>query len=380
MEPPPPHFFDYLDLDDPNPYQSPGQEDSSGAICLNPFNLYGKDAHGALTPPDSKDMIPRTDIWDCFPDQAESLTAEDHQRQLFVDPELYSPGSSNDDMRLQIQVDTSGLSKPPTKQGFSAKSPSHQGFAVSNTPGPVTPPEHEPPKKRKVRKTRKESNAAEETQKRNKFLERNRVAASKCREKKKQYVSELEATKMDLELRNAHLKIEVDGLIGEISTLKHRLMAHAKCNDPNIDRWLNNEARKFVQTESGPFGQPFLPFGQPPQPELPMGSPRSRNASIASIASITSSYPSLQGLHFDGLTSSERHGSIAYSQGESWPEVPPGAEPNALMPGSGSLYPSPTEETFSGFSPALKTEPDVNFTPMSDPMFSPGQSNFGSGP
>ncbi|KAL2151973.1 hypothetical protein VTH82DRAFT_5157 [Thermothelomyces myriococcoides] len=362
MEPPPPHFFDYLDLDDPNPYQSPGQEDSSGAICLNPFNLYGKDAHGALTPPDSKDMIPRTDIWDCFPDQAESLTAEDHQRQLFVDPELYSPGSSNDDMRLQIQVDTSGLSKPPTKQGFSAKSPSHQGFAVSNTPGPVTPPEHEPPKKRKVRKTRKESNAAEETQKRNKFLERNRVAASKCREKKKQYVSELEATKMDLELRNAHLKIEVDGLIGEISTLKHRLMAHAKCNDPNIDRWLNNEARKFVQTESGPFGQPFLPFGQPPQPELPMGSPRSRNASIASIASITSSYPSLQGLHFDGLTSSERHGSIAYSQG------------------SGSLYPSPTEETFSGFSPALKTEPDVNFTPMSDPMFSPGQSNFGSGP
>ncbi|KAL2197551.1 hypothetical protein P885DRAFT_34863 [Corynascus similis CBS 632.67] len=378
MEPPPSHFFDYLDLDDPNPYQSPEQEDNTGAICLNPFNPYGKDINGALTPPDSKDMIPRADIWECFPEQAEPLAAED-QKQLFVDPELYSPGSSNDEMRPQIQVDTSGLPQPSARHNPTAKSPSQGGFIPVNALTPFTPPEQEPPKKRKTRRTKRESNTAEEAQKRNKFLERNRVAASKCREKKKQYVSELEATKMDLELRNAHLKVEVDSLVAEIGALKHRLMAHAKCNDPNIDRWLNNEARKFVQTESGPFGQPFMPFGQVSQPELSMGSPRSRNPSVASIASIASSYPSLQGLSFDGLVSGERHGSIAYSQGESWPIAPPGTESDGLMPGSGSLYPSPTEETFPGISPVLKTEPDVNYTPMPDQMFSPGHSNFSGG-
>lgn len=88
--------------------------------------------------------------------------------------------------------------------------------------------------------------AAEEELKRLKFLERNRRAASKCRQKKKEYVSGLEGRKEGLEVCHANLQREYQGLIGEISLMKNQLMQHAACNDSNIDQWLENEARKFV--------------------------------------------------------------------------------------------------------------------------------------
>lgn len=164
----------------------------------------------------------------------------------------------------------------------------------------------------------------EDETKRNKFLERNRIAASKCREKKKMYVSELEETKIGLETQHAHLQMEYNGLLGEVSGLKHHLMAHAKCNDANIDRWLNNEARRFVQTTNELFGQSFA-FGQssatqPPGMTPGPGpcSPRSRNTSIAS----TQYQPLPTGVQFEGLagppTTAERHGSMTttYPPGE----------------------------------------------------------------
>ena len=84
---------------------------------------------------------------------------------------------------------------------------------------------------------------------RNKFLERNRIAASKCRQKKKEWVSDLEETRNGLENRHADLQTEYQGLVGEVSRMKNELMSHASCHDPNIDMWIENEARKFVQTQ-----------------------------------------------------------------------------------------------------------------------------------
>jgi cyclic AMP-dependent transcription factor ATF-2 len=152
----------------------------------------------------------------------------------------------------------------------------------------------------------------EEDHKRNKFLERNRIAASKCREKKKQYVTELEDRKSALEFHNHQLRVEFDALVGEISELKHQLMAHAKCNDPHIDLWLQKEAAKFVQTtDAGAYAQSSMAFAHGLPSELPTAnSDHSRNHSIAS------SYASLQGMQFEGLNAGERQGSIAYSHGE----------------------------------------------------------------
>ncbi|KAK2759671.1 transcription factor atf21 [Colletotrichum kahawae] len=86
--------------------------------------------------------------------------------------------------------------------------------------------------------------------KRNKFLERNRIAASKCRQKKKEWVTDLQETKQGLESQHAQLQMEYNGLVDQVTRMKNELMSHANCNDPNINLWLENEAQRFVQSSA----------------------------------------------------------------------------------------------------------------------------------
>ncbi|KAI2609085.1 uncharacterized protein GGS25DRAFT_522265 [Hypoxylon fragiforme] len=113
------------------------------------------------------------------------------------------------------------------------------------------PPESSTTKKKKKKQRRWQAkegtNKPEgEVVKRNKFLERNRVAATKCRQKKKEWVSDLEGTRFGLESQNNHLQMEYSSLKNEITQIKSQLMEHATCNDPNIDKWIENEAKRFV--------------------------------------------------------------------------------------------------------------------------------------
>lgn len=87
----------------------------------------------------------------------------------------------------------------------------------------------------------------DESQKRSKFLKRNRIAASKCRQKKKVWMRELEETTRDLEIEHNALHVQYTDLMGELTTIKNQLMDHASCNDANINQWLDNEAKKYVQ-------------------------------------------------------------------------------------------------------------------------------------
>ncbi|PON24585.1 bZIP transcription factor [Trichoderma gamsii] len=102
-----------------------------------------------------------------------------------------------------------------------------------------------PPKRKPARRgsTAKKEDVAQRT----KNLERNRIAASKCRQKKKEWVVELEDTKNTLEARHAELRIEYFKLLGEVTGIKNELMAHAKCQDPNINFWIEKEALKYVE-------------------------------------------------------------------------------------------------------------------------------------
>lgn len=319
----PSHFFsDCLDFDDGGSFQSPDQDINSGSITLNPFNPYGTklDIGGPPTPADARDGEPRSDVWDNFSDSIGGVMAMVDQKPLFVDPGLCSPESEDEDTKPQINVIPMSMSRASTRRASSSKSFSQRTSKSGSTSTDFTPPEQEPPKKRKPRKTKKESSTAEDEEKRIKFLERNRIAAMKCREKKKHYVSELEEAKIKEESQNLHLRMVYNGLLSEVSSLKHMLMTHAECNDDNIDQWINNSARRIVQTPNEPFRQSFSfgqsaqsALGQSTQLPLPTGSPRSRNPSIAS------SYPSLQSVHsvqFDGFGPGERQGSIAYSHGK----------------------------------------------------------------
>ena len=103
---------------------------------------------------------------------------------------------------------------------------------------------------RAKQKAKKEPVAEEEDEddpKRNKYLERNRVAASKCRQKKKAWVSDLETQKSDLEAMHGNLQREYSSLVDQVTQLKNDLMIHAGCGDRNIDSWIETEAKRFVQ-------------------------------------------------------------------------------------------------------------------------------------
>ncbi|KAK3899931.1 transcription factor atf21 [Staphylotrichum tortipilum] len=367
MDAPPPQFYDFLEFEDPSPYQNQDLGGDNGAIRLNSFEPYTSRQKpvGTAAPATGRDAIPRGDVWG---DIGDGFKPAAEQEPLFVDPNLYVSANENNGTRAQIEVNLAAVSGASTRRASSSKSPLHRTSKSSSSSTDITPPEPELPRKRR-KKARKDSVTPDEDGKRRKFLERNRIAASKCREKKKQYVLELEETNKALERSHRALQTEVGNLTQEVGALKHRLMSHAHCNDPNIDHWITTQAKRFVQGKNEGFHQsqdandvsPYSALqhtqvGSAFQVDLPTRSTPSRNPSLASA------YAPLQsGVQFDGLMA-ERRQSIAFSHA-----------------GSDSMYASPTDATFPALAPPLKREPEMSYNAMPEPMFSSDQSAFGSG-
>ena len=78
--------------------------------------------------------------------------------------------------------------------------------------------------------------------KRERFLKRNRVAASKCRQKKKEYISNLEERARELTSSRNHLMAYVASLKNEIIALKTEMLKHSDCNCVAIQEYLRREA------------------------------------------------------------------------------------------------------------------------------------------
>lgn len=80
-----------------------------------------------------------------------------------------------------------------------------------------------------------------EDAKRSKFLERNRVAASKCRQKKKEWTSNLETRARELQNSKNQLAIMVGSLKEEVLFLKSELLRHTGCGCSKIRDYLSHE-------------------------------------------------------------------------------------------------------------------------------------------
>ncbi|GES59749.1 bZIP transcription factor [Aspergillus terreus] len=91
-------------------------------------------------------------------------------------------------------------------------------------------------RRRKIEDT--DGGADEETAKRRRFLERNRLAASKCRQKKKMEAQMLEQRCEKETKRRLSLNRQVRDQREELIDLKGLLLAHAGCGNPAIDRYL----------------------------------------------------------------------------------------------------------------------------------------------
>ncbi|RMJ28076.1 Transcription factor atf21 [Aspergillus sp. HF37] len=124
----------------------------------------------------------------------------------------------------------------------------------------------------KRRKCSKDSSTGSDEQpdekvKRDRYLERNRVAASKCRQKKKEHTKGLESRFKEQSDKKDALMAEFAQLRLEVLGLKSKVLEHAKCGDRSIGRHLEQSAMTITQSESpaevstSPTGQIALSFG-----------------------------------------------------------------------------------------------------------------------
>ncbi|KAM9344445.1 cyclic AMP-dependent transcription factor ATF-2 isoform 2-T3 [Pholidichthys leucotaenia] len=98
--------------------------------------------------------------------------------------------------------------------------------STTETPASPAPPAPNPPS---TGGRRRRTTSEDPDEKRRKFLERNRAAASRCRQKRKVWVQSLEKKAEDLSSMNGQLQNEVTLLRNEVAQLKQLLLAHKDC-------------------------------------------------------------------------------------------------------------------------------------------------------
>ncbi|OKP10740.1 Transcription factor atf21 [Penicillium subrubescens] len=94
----------------------------------------------------------------------------------------------------------------------------------------------------------------EDRAKRLKFLERNRLAASKCRQKKKEHTQQLEFRYKEQSEKKELLVSEIARLRSEILSLKNEVLKHAQCGDEPIKLHLAQMVKKITDIDGGGGG------------------------------------------------------------------------------------------------------------------------------
>ncbi|KAJ6102748.1 Basic leucine zipper (bZIP) transcription factor atfB [Penicillium sp. IBT 16267x] len=89
----------------------------------------------------------------------------------------------------------------------------------------------------------------QERAKRAKFLERNRLAASKCRQKKKEHTQVLEVRYKEQSEKRERLVGEIARLRSEILCLKNEVLKHAQCGDESIKLHLAQMVKKITDID-----------------------------------------------------------------------------------------------------------------------------------
>ena len=130
------------------------------------------------------------------------------------------------------------------------------------------------PKRPRKYASRRWNNSSEpnkpEDVKRSKFLERNRVAASKCRQKKKEWTQNLENRARELQKNNTQLRMVVDSCRQEILFLKGELLKHGQCECESIQTFIKSGTNNVAdhEYEEDLFKRETSPIGSMPSSRL----------------------------------------------------------------------------------------------------------------
>ncbi|KAJ6033274.1 uncharacterized protein N7446_008435 [Penicillium canescens] len=104
--------------------------------------------------------------------------------------------------------------------------------------------------------------------KRTKFLERNRLAASKCRQKKKEHTQQLEFRYKHQSEKHQSLMTEIARLRSEVLGLKNEVLKHSQCGDEPIKMHLAQMLKKITDVDSQPSA--VAAVGAMPQSPVPL--------------------------------------------------------------------------------------------------------------
>lgn len=210
--------------------------------------------HHPLSPPDSGSYSPKN--WSFNLQQntpsniltdAQILNTREHYGQ--VTP----PDDQNDSESLLEYQLREQLHRVDQQDENTSSSKKRKRNSPSNVDASTQPP------KRTRKYASRGSNSSDlidptkpEDVRRSKFLERNRVAASKCRQKKKEWTQNLESRARELQKNNASLRLMLESLRQELLFLKGEMLQHNQCGCIQIQEFLKtgaNTAQDFSEQD-----------------------------------------------------------------------------------------------------------------------------------
>lgn len=147
--------------------------------------------------------------------------------------------------------------------------------------GVATDPQHQqmPARATKKRKTSIASAPVAEDPGREAFLARNRMAATKSRQKKREWTHTLEENLRELQQRNKDLKFQVGMLKQDIVTMKSMCLQHFDCNCVNIRSYMNQSLANILTEGQVPVKSPANASDRSGPSASPSSRRRSREAS-----------------------------------------------------------------------------------------------------
>ncbi|KAF3046736.1 hypothetical protein E8E11_001040 [Didymella keratinophila] len=278
--------------------KSSASMDPSVAFTIPPALLTNSTARfGQITPPEERSpadscrevrqgSIPVEELMN------ESLWPSDGQNYLQSPPQSIQ----------QLQSPPEEVASSPKRRRTSRQSASTQAQgAVAPQQGEDATENPQPPKRKRGRPKSQpqiiEAYTADGypfqvSSARQSHLEKNRVAAHKCRQRKKEYIGSLEGRAREFSAKNKALKENVALLREEVLSLKNEVLRHAGCGFWAVDEYLARCAGDLLGREVSPTSRTN---------SMPHLQTRPRENSQESLTTVASMSPTSDADDFGGL-------------------------------------------------------------------------------
>lgn len=252
-----------FDFHSPSRTDSPFQSQFSSASTGNMPGWASDMTFQPLSPPDSASLDSKG--WDypfpAYPQPSNILSSiqghhvraqfgqvtppddEEHDEDFYLDRHMPDDESEEPDTKPDPEPTPTASKKRPRNVTTNSSSSTNASIKAA------------PPSKRSRKSNARSATAVTaavqpvthkvEDVKRSKFLERNRVAASKCRQKKKEWTQNLEKRAREMQKHNASMRVLADSLRQEILFLKGEMLKHASCDCVQIQRFMKDHAHNL---------------------------------------------------------------------------------------------------------------------------------------